>query len=146
VDYAGDQAEACNGQVRFERLDVLAEELPPGFDVVTSSLFLHHLSRHQAERLLRKMGGAARQMVLIQDLRRSAIGLQLARLAARVFSRSAVVHTDAPRSVQAAFTLSEAGQLARDAGLTGATVVSRWPFRFLLSWRPPRIRPVNLTR
>jgi SAM-dependent methyltransferase len=137
VDFARDRAAACKGQVRFEKLDVLADDLPPGFDVVTSSLFLHHLSQQQAERVLRKMAQTARQLVLIQDLRRSSAGLQLARLAARVFSRSPVVHTDAPLSVRAAFTLSEAEELARNAGLTAATVVPRWPFRFLLSWRPP---------
>jgi SAM-dependent methyltransferase len=135
VNYARDQARACDGQVRFEKLDVLADDLPHGFDVLTSSLFFHHLSQTEAELVLRKMSQATRQLVLIQDLRRSSAGLHLARLAARLFCRSPVVHTDAPLSVRAAFTLGEARQLAHAAGLEGATVVPRWPFRFLLSWR-----------
>ncbi len=136
VQYATDRAGGCGGEVRFERLDVLAQDLPGGFDVVTSSLFLHHLTQAEACQLLGKMAAAAGRLVLVQDLRRSTAGLQLARLAARLFTRSPVVHTDAPLSVRAAFTLPEATELARQAGLTGAAVVPRWPFRFLLSWRP----------
>jgi hypothetical protein len=53
----------------------------------------------------------------------------------RLLSRSPVVHVDGPRSVAAAFTPAEALDLAQRAGLTGATVVRRWPCRFLLTWR-----------
>jgi hypothetical protein len=82
------------------------------------------------------MAAAARRLVLINDLRRSAGGWLLAYVGTRLLSASPVVHTDGPRSVAAAFTPVELRQLAERAGLAGATVVRRWPFRLLLTWRP----------
>jgi hypothetical protein len=108
---------------------------PGGYDVVTSSLFLHHLGDDQAECFLRRMAGLARQLVLVNDLRRGLAGFLLACVATRVLSSSPVVHTDGPRSVKAAFTPDEVFRLARKAGLEGATVERRWPCRFLLTWR-----------
>lgn len=137
VDYARGRAEESGAAVQFEVLDVLAEDLPTGYDVVTSSLFLHHLQRHEATLLLRKMGEATEQAVVVQDLRRTAFGLSLAFLVPRLFTRSRVVHADATQSVRAAFEIAEVEQLAGEAGLDGARVVAKWPSRFVLSWQKP---------
>src|SRR5438128_111546 len=51
-----------------------------------------------------------------------------------LWSRSEVVHVDGPRSVEGAYTPEEALELAKRAGLRGATVRRSWPCRFLLSW------------
>ena len=61
----------------------------------------------------------------------------LAYLGTRILSRSPVVHVDGLLSVAAAFTMSEALELARRARWEGATVRWRWPFRFLLSGGRP---------
>jgi hypothetical protein len=76
-------------------------------------------------------------LVLVDDLNRSWAGLALASAATRLLTTSAVVHTDGPRSVRAAFTPSEALGLAEQAGLTGATVRRHWPCRWQLVWRRP---------
>jgi 2-polyprenyl-3-methyl-5-hydroxy-6-metoxy-1,4-benzoquinol methylase len=134
-------ARACAGRdgadVRFEVRDVLQDELPNDFDVVLCSLFLHHLDGEQAVRLLRRMAAAARHLVLVNDLVRSLAGWTLAQVATRLLCASPVVHTDGPRSVARAFTPAEARALAEQAGLRGAVVRRRWPFRYLLSWRRP---------
>jgi SAM-dependent methyltransferase len=137
ICYARERAEQSGANVRFLLLDALAEDLPSGFDVIVSSLFLHHLDEPEAILLLRKMSQATEQVVLVHDLRRAAAGLYLAFLATRLFTRSEVVHTDALLSVRAAFTLAEVRDLALAAELPGATVVPRWPYRFLLSWQKP---------
>ena len=105
---------------RFEVLDVVAEPLPTGFDVVLCSLFLHHMDDRRATQLLAKMRQAARRIVLVSDLVRSARGQTLAYLASRLLTTSDVVRVDAPRSVRAAFTPSELKNLARRAQLDGA--------------------------
>ena len=120
--------------VSFSTLDVLREALPAGFDVLTCSLFLHHLHEADALTLLAKMRQAA-QMVLINDLLRCRVGFIAAWLGTRVLSRSPIVHVDGPRSVEAAFTMAEVRDLADRAGLHGATVATRWPWRYLLAWR-----------
>jgi SAM-dependent methyltransferase len=128
-------ARAGARDVTFAALDVADQPLPEGFDVVLCSLFLHHLDDDGAVALLRRMRGAARRLVVVSDLRRTALGHLYALAGCRLLSRSRVFHVDGPRSVEAAFTSGEARDLAARAGLAGAQVVQRWPQRFLLTWR-----------
>jgi len=123
--------------VAFRRHDVLREPLPEGFDVVTCSLFLHHLDEEDAGRLLRSMSTTARRMVVVSDLRRTRLGYLLACAVCRLLTRSPVVKVDGPLSVAGAFTAGEALALARRSGLPEATAKSIWPQRFLLTWRRP---------
>lgn len=134
VAYAHDRARANGADIRFFVADALSSPLPDGYDAVFCSLFLHHLDDEQAVRFLGRMGEAAGHLVLVNDLERCRIGLLLAHLAGWVLTTSPVVRVDGPRSVEAAFTLDEARHLAELAGLHGARVVRRWPFRYLLSW------------
>lgn len=137
VDYAQRRAARHEAPLTFTQFDALTESLPTDFDVITCSLFLHHLRDEQAQQLLTNMRKAARHLVLVHDLRRSQAGRWLAQFAARAFTRSQVVHVDAVRSVRAAFSLEEARQLATSAGLAGASVTRHWPYRFLLRWERP---------
>jgi 2-polyprenyl-3-methyl-5-hydroxy-6-metoxy-1,4-benzoquinol methylase len=120
--------------VGFFPCDVLAGPLPEGYDVLLSSLFLHHLDDAQAVDLLARMRRATGRLVLINDLVRGPLGLALARVGTHLLSRSDVVQVDGPRSVAGAFTVPEMQDLARRAGLDGARVERRWPCRMLLTW------------
>lgn len=121
--------------IRYFTHDAIREPLPTGFDVVTCSLFLHHLSEADAVALLQRMRDAAGELVLVNDLERSRLSYVLAWLGTRLLSRSQVVRFDGPASARSAFTPKEAQRLADEAGLKGATVGRRWPCRYLLSWR-----------
>jgi SAM-dependent methyltransferase len=134
-DFARRRAASAGADVRFFPLDILKDTLPTDYDVLTSSLFLHHLDEGEALGVLRGMGQAARLMVLVNDLVRNRAGYWLAWAGTRLLSRSWVAHIDGPRSVEGAFTCTEALTLAEQAGLSGATVERRWPCRFLLTWR-----------
>ncbi len=134
VAFAERSANEAAVPVRFFRLDALNEPLPEGPDVVTCSLFLHHLDDDEALRLLRMMADAARSTILVNDLLRSGVGYWLAWTGCRLLSHSPIVHHDGPASVRAAFSLAEAGELAQRAGLDGVRLSRRWPWRFLLSW------------
>ncbi len=135
LDVARARASRVEVAAQFIELDVLHDTLPSDFDVVTCSLFLHHLEESDAERLLRHMAEAARHLLLVNDLVRSRFGYVLAWWGSRVLTRSHVVHVDGPLSVRAAFSPSEALDLAKQAGLNGAVLSRHWPQRFLLSWR-----------
>lgn len=137
VEFATQCSRAEQVDVRFFRLDVLTAELPDHYDVVMSSLFLHHLEEEQAARLLQRMTTAARTMILINDLRRSQGHYLLALVATRLLSRSPVVHVDGPRSVAAAFTLAEVRRLTDRAGIGPVQLSRHWPYRFLLKWQRP---------
>jgi hypothetical protein len=83
------------------------------------------------------MAAVARHLVLVNDLVRSRGGLIVAAAAARIFTRSPVVWTDAARSVRAAFTASELTELARSAGMHDIRLTRHWFCRMLLEWSRP---------
>jgi hypothetical protein len=130
----------CAGAARhgvdalFFEADALASPIPDGYDLVTSSLFLHHLTGSEAVALLAAKARAA-EAVFVQDLRRTGLGWALAVLTMNTVARSDVARVDGVRSVAGAFTLDEVRGLARAAGLDGARIRPCWPQRFALSWR-----------
>lgn len=137
IDHARRRAAANQAKVDFFTLDVLNDSLPAGYDVITCSLFLHHLEADLAVLLLRKMREAAGKLAMVNDLLRSPTGWWLAYVGSRLLTRSKVVHVDGLLSVEAAFTMSEATELAHRAGWDGASIHWRWPYRFLMQWRRP---------
>lgn len=119
--------------ITTHRLNVLVDSLPGGFDLAHCALFLHHLDPPQVEVVLANMAGAA-SAVLVQDLRRTRLGLGLAWVVPRLLTTSRVVHIDAVRSVHAAYTIEEMSDMARRAGLDDARIARCWPERMVLSW------------
>lgn len=121
--------------VDFFTCDAVEEGVPPGYDVVVSSLFLHHLDDAEARGFLADASRACRRGLVVHDLVRSRSGYALAWLGCRLLSRSRIVHVDGPRSVRAAFSVAEARELARQAVAGPARVERRWPQRWLLVGR-----------
>ncbi len=134
VEFARQRAAATKTPIKFECRNALTDDLPTDYDVVISSLFLHHLTNEDALKFLGRMAAAARRLVLVSDLRRCRLGLGLAYVVSRVITRCDVVHVDAVRSVRAAFTTTELQQMATQAGLAAAPVARCWPARMLLTW------------
>lgn len=137
IEHAKDTAKRAGADVSFFQVDLLNEPIPTGYDVITCSLFLHHLNEEQALLVLGKMRAAAGSLALVNDLARGWRGWWAAYLGSRILTRSPMVHVDAVLSVEGSFTPDEALAVAQKAGWNGATVRRRFPFRFLLSWRRP---------
>ena len=135
LDFARRKAKQAGADVHFLRLDVHRDAIPAGYDVITSSLFLHHLTWDQARALLQGMRQAAARMVVVNDLRRCRPGYLLAWLAGRTLTTSPVARVDAPRSVEAAFSLGEIRALAEQADMHAIELTRHWPCRFRLTWR-----------
>lgn len=137
IHLANERAAAQPGPGRFFVHDAI-QPLPAGeYDIVMSSLFLHHLTNEHATLVLRRMSDAAARLVLVNDLVRSYVNLALIAVASHAVTRSHVVHTDAALSVRAAFTRPELLTLARGAGMENAEL--RWGglCRSMLAWRRP---------
>jgi len=134
VQYAHNQAHRLGVPVRFFETDVVKSSVPIGYDLLMSSLFLHHLANDDALLFLKRMRSSAGRLILINDLIRSRRGLVMASVGTQLLSRSDVVHADGPRSVRSAYTLKEIKKLSTEAGLTNSQLFSRWPCRFLLVW------------
>jgi 2-polyprenyl-3-methyl-5-hydroxy-6-metoxy-1,4-benzoquinol methylase len=136
IKLAQARADAARATLRFFSQDVVRDEFSGEYDFVISSLFLHHLSDEESVRTLRKLAMITRHLLLVSDLRRSALGLGLAIVGTRVLKTSPVVRVDGGRSVRAAYTIPEIRALAANAGLGRATVFRHWPARWLLQWSP----------
>lgn len=135
IENARQRAESAGAKVQFEVHDALGKDLPDGFDVITASLFTHHLENDNVIKLLEGMARATKRLVLVNDLIRSRWNLLLVQVASHLLTRSKVVHVDGPLSIRAAFTIDEFRVLANRAGLADAEISRRWPCRFLFEWK-----------
>jgi 2-polyprenyl-3-methyl-5-hydroxy-6-metoxy-1,4-benzoquinol methylase len=135
VAHAQTAADSAKVSCSFYVHNALIDDLPRDFDIILSTLFLHHLTNNDARDLLRRMAEAARHCVLIDDLCRNRLGYLYAWTGARLLTRSRIVHVDGPLSVRAAYTIAEFTQLARDAGMHDVKYRRHWPQRFLMTWK-----------
>lgn len=135
LNYARSRARSAGAEVGFFQLDALQDPLPLNYDVITCSLFTHHLDPDQVIQLVRKMAQSASRMILINDLVRSRLNLALVYLGTRLLSSSRVVHFDGPVSVKAAYTVEEFRAMLQQADVLGAQVSARFPCRLLVNWK-----------
>lgn len=123
----------CQGRVELVLGD--ARSLPfnaHSYDVVTSSLALHHFNPEEARAVLAEMWRVARRGILVVDLARSYPAYWGTWIATRVIARNRVTRRDGPLSVLRAYTPGELLELARAAGI-GEPRVSVHPlFRQIL--------------
>ena len=131
-------------EIGVQQCDVLAQPLPRGFDVVTCSLFLHHLDGPDVTRLVGEMTRVAGRAVLLCDLERTRVNLALVSTAARLVTRCPVVHHDAAASIRGAWTRTELADLIAAAVTTPVPVRSMPPCRMMaLIPRGALAQPVN---
>lgn len=136
ITQAKQNAKNADVEMDFLQQDILKNQLPTSYDVVVSSLFMHHLDPPEVVDVLGKMASAANHLVIINDLCRSTVGWLTAHVVCRLLSRSYVVHVDGPRSVRGAYTDDEFMDLCQQAGLVNVSLRRRWPFRFLMTGQP----------
>ena len=87
------------------------------FDVVHSSLVLHHLEPPAAIRLIREMARTASLGVIVNDLDRRRLSWLGAWAMTRLITRNRYTRHDAPLSVRRAYRPTEVARLALQAGL-----------------------------
>jgi ubiquinone/menaquinone biosynthesis C-methylase UbiE len=98
-------------------------------DFVLSSQMLHHFSEDDIINLLRGWSRVARRAIIVCDLVRHPVAYYGIRLVTKAFTRNIMTRTDAPLSVQRAFTLEEWRDLFERAGIGPFRVFSKFPFR-----------------
>jgi 2-polyprenyl-3-methyl-5-hydroxy-6-metoxy-1,4-benzoquinol methylase len=137
VTYADAQAVKAGAPIEHFVHRVPKDSLPGGYDVIMSTLFLHHLDEEQAASFLKEAAAKAADRMVIQDLLRSPMSYWFARLGTGCLLLSDICRLDGRTSVEGAFTKEEALGLACKAGLEQAEIVPRFPFRYLIRWVRP---------
>lgn len=105
------------------------------FDLVSCSLFVHHLSPDDAAAFAREAMRVCRTAVLVNDLVRDPIHLLLA-YAGSTWYRSRITRNDAPASVRQAYTAEEMTGLFRSAGAAEIETRAHFLYRMgVIAWK-----------
>jgi len=105
------------------------------FDLVSSSLFLHHLSPEEVVQFARESLRVSRTALLVNDLIRHWLHVGLAYAGVPLY-RSRLTRHDAPASVKQAYTAGEMRELLLKGGASKVTGGARYLFRMgLVAWK-----------
>ncbi|HEY1262888.1 MAG TPA: methyltransferase domain-containing protein [Terriglobales bacterium] len=105
------------------------------FDVVSSSLFAHHLPPERLVQFASEALRVCRIAVLINDLVRHPVHLALVYAGLPLY-RSRLTRHDAPASVRQAYTATEMRELLEQAGAPRVEILRRYLFRMgVVIWK-----------
>lgn len=102
------------------------------YDVIMSTLFMHHFSDKKIIELLKLMWQSSSVGIIINDLHRHPMAYYSIRLLTNIFSKSYLVKYDAPISVRRGFKKQEWRMLIEQAGIPVADITWQWAFRYLI--------------
>ena len=126
----GDHQNVCGDALKLPFRD-------SSFDVVGSSLFVHHLEPDEVVVFAREALRVARHAFAIHDLIRHPLHLALA-LAGRPIYRSRITRHDAPASIRRAYTVDEISRILGSAGMANITTHTFYFFRMgVIVWKKP---------
>ncbi len=105
------------------------------FDLVSCSLFVHHLSPEQATEFFREALRVCRVAFLVNDLIRHPLHLALAYAGVPLY-RSRITRNDAPASVWQAYTIPEMRRILHLAGPASVEAQQHYLFRMgVIAWK-----------
>jgi SAM-dependent methyltransferase len=98
-------------------------------DVIVSSLVAHHMTDDELDEFLRFMEARATRGWIVNDLHRLAFPYHGFPLLARLLGAHRIVREDGKVSIGRAFRPADWQAILARAGITGARIVRRFPFR-----------------
>ena len=104
-----------------------------GWDVIISSLVAHHMTHDQLVAFLRFMDAEAKAGWFINDLHRHGFAFLGFPLLATIMRWHPIVRHDGQLSIARSYRPHEWPAILAEAGVTGATVARKFPFRLCVS-------------
>ena len=136
VAVAAENVDEPEIEVRLATQD-LSEVPDASFDVVHSSLVLHHLDPAAATSLFLQFARVSRSAVIVNDLDRGWLWWLGAWLVSHTMTGNRYSRHDAPLSVRRAYRPGEMRELAKAAGLTQVAQHWAWPrYRYAITFVP----------
>ncbi|MHA7865337.1 methyltransferase domain-containing protein [Flagellimonas marinaquae] len=128
IEYA-DELSVAYEELSFRSVDVFSEEFRAmEYDIVLSTLFLHHLNEDEIHALLNTVTTKAKLGVVINDLHRSSMAYGLFKLLGLVISNHMIVQ-DGLTSILRAFKRKEIEQISSQLNLN-SKISWKWAFRY----------------
>lgn len=130
IDYAVELSKDYP-ELSFRKMDVFSEEFPTmDYDIVLSTLFLHHLNQDEINSLLHILTSKARLGIVINDLHRNRVAYGLFKLLGLVISNRMIVQ-DGLTSILRAFKRKELEHISMQLNLESQI---RWKWAFRYQW------------
>lgn len=102
------------------------------FDVITSSLFLHHFPDEKIVEILQIWQQQAHHCIIINDLQRNRLAFHLFKLYTFVIGAPWMARYDGAVSILRGFTRRELRDILSRAGISQYTLRRKWAFRWQL--------------
>ena len=127
----------ANGTARKVAADALSIPFSDSaFDLVSCTLFLHHLAPCDVVKFARESLRVSRIAVLVNDLVRHPLHLALAYAGVPIY-RSRITRNDAPASVKQAYTIEEMSGFFRSEDAAKVEAQKHFLFRMgVIAWKP----------
>ena len=117
-------------EISYIKMDILSDEFSDiTFDVVITTLFLHHFTNQQIEELLTPVVNKARIGVVINDLHRSSTAYYLFK-GISLFIKNPMVKKDGAISVLRGFKKNELISISKKLKDSVSTIHWKWAFRY----------------
>lgn len=111
-------------------------------DIIFSSLFCHHFSENEINKMLQWMKVNSVKGFFINDLNRHPLAYYSIKFITKIFSASYLVKHDAPLSVARGFKKTEWTKIFAGAGIMNISVQWKWAFRHLIVYINERNRSI----
>ncbi len=140
IDFKYTLLDAARSHLNGYKSSVVADALAlpfrdESFDLVSSSLFLHHLEPEDINRFMTEALRVCRVAVLINDLRRSAIHLALIYAGFPTF-RSRLTRHDSVASLRRSYTIEEVQRMLRITGAARVDIQPHFLYRMgVIAWK-----------
>jgi len=132
IDYA------CENTRKFENIEIIngnvfeTNDYPKEYDIIISTLFLHHFNEKESASLLSKWMDKSRLGIVINDLHRHPLAYHSIKILTQIFSKSYMVKNDAPMSVLRSFSKNDLEIILKSAGIENYILKWEWAFRWKL--------------
>ena len=117
-------------EISYIKMDILADEFSGiAFDIVITTLFLHHFTNRQIEDLLIPVVNKARIGVVVNDLHRSSTAYYLFKVIS-LFLKNPMVKKDGAVSVLRGFKKNDLISISKKLKDSVSTIHWKWAFRY----------------
>ncbi|MEN1783778.1 MAG: methyltransferase domain-containing protein [Bacteroidota bacterium] len=121
--------------IKYRQCDILKDQ-PDPCDIVLCTLTLHHLPEKQILTFVERLVYLAKDVVIINDLERSAVSHLLFKIFGFFFLKSPIAKNDGLTSIRRAFQKSELISLAQLLKYANHSITRGWAFRWLWVLQP----------
>lgn len=129
VNYAG-KLSVNYPEISYIKMDVQSDEFSDiSYDIVITTLFLHHFTDQEIEYLLNPIVNKVRIGVVINDLHRSTVAYFLFKVIS-LFIKNPMVKKDGAISVLRGFKKNELINISKKLNHTVSSINWRWAFRY----------------